>query len=64
VGEPEYKVRGAYNRNLRMLLLPEGNREELTRTAQVPRPIVEELVRFVSDLDQAAALVFGEDLWL
>jgi len=64
VGEPEYKVRGAYNRNLRMLLLPEGNREELTRTAQVPRAIVEELVRFVSDLDQAAALVFGEDLWM
>ena len=64
VGEPEYKVRGAYNRNLRMLLLPAGNREDLARTPQVPRPIVDELVRFVSDLDQAAALVFGEDLWM
>lgn len=64
VGETEYKVRGAYNRNLRLLILPEGNREELRKTPQVPRPIVDELVRFVSDLDQAAALVFGEDLWL
>jgi hypothetical protein len=64
VGETEYKVRGAYNRNLRLLILPEGNREELRKTPQVPRPIVDELVRFVSDLDQAAALVFGEDLWM
>jgi tetratricopeptide (TPR) repeat protein len=64
VGETEYKVRGAYNRNLRLLILPEGNRDELQKTPQVPRPIVDELVRFVSDLDQAAALVFGEDLWL
>jgi hypothetical protein len=64
VGEPEYKVRGAYNRNLRLLLLPEDNRQELLRTNQVPRPIVDELVRFVADLDQAAGLVFGEDLWM
>ena len=64
VGEPEYKVRGACNRNLRALLLPEGNREELLRTPQVPRPIVGEIVRFVGDLDQAATLVFGEEIWM
>ncbi len=64
VGEPEYKVRGAYNRNLRSLLLPEGNREELLRTPQVPGPIVGEIVRFVGDLDEAATIVFGEEIWL
>jgi tetratricopeptide (TPR) repeat protein len=64
VGEPEYKVRGACNRNLRAILLPEGNREELLRTPQVPRGIVREIVRFVRDLDQALSLVFGEEIWL
>lgn len=64
VGEPEYKVRGSYNRNLRMLVLPEGNRDDLMHTPQVPRPIVDEIVRFVPDLDRAAALVFGDDLWM
>lgn len=64
VGEPEYKVRGAYNRNLRALLLPEGNREELLSTPQVPRPIVGEIVRFVGDLDRAATIVFGEEIWM
>jgi ATP-dependent Lon protease len=64
VGEPEYKVRGAYNRNLRALLLPEGNREELRRTPQVPAPIVDEICRFVGDLDRAVSLVFGEEVWL
>jgi predicted Zn-dependent protease len=64
VGEPEYKVRGAYNRNLRMLLLPEGNRTELEESPRVPPAVCAEIVHFVSDLDQAASLLFGEDLWV
>jgi predicted ATP-dependent protease len=60
VGEAEEKVRGAYNRDLRLLILPEGNRADLARGAQVPRPVWEELVAFVPDLDSAVRLVFGD----
>jgi hypothetical protein len=60
VGEAEWKVRGAYNRNLRLMILPEGNRAELERGVHVPRPVWEELVRFVPDLDSAVRLVFGD----
>jgi hypothetical protein len=60
VGEAEWKVRGAYNRNLRLVILPEGNRAEFERSIQVPRPICAQLVRFVPDLDSAVRLVFGD----
>jgi Lon protease (S16) C-terminal proteolytic domain len=60
VGEVEWKVRGAYNRNLRLLILPEGNRVELAHSVQVPGPICDELVQFVADLDSAVSLVFGD----
>ncbi len=63
VGEAAFKVRGAYNRNLRSLLLPAGNREELTESPLVPAPITAEIVRFVDNLDEAAEIVFGADLW-
>jgi len=64
VGEAEYKARGAYNRNLRLLILPEGNRRDLDRGATVPRAIRDHLVRYVSDFDQAVGLTFGEDVWV
>jgi tetratricopeptide (TPR) repeat protein len=60
VGDLEHKVDGAYHRNLRMILAPVGNRAMLERSAIVPRAIVDEIVRYVSDLDQAAGLVFGD----
>ncbi len=60
VGEAEWKVRGAYNRNLRLVILPEGNRADLESSIQVPRPISAELVRFVPDLDSAVKLVFRD----
>jgi hypothetical protein len=63
IGEPEHKVRGAYNRNLRMLVLPEANRAELIHSPLVPAEVVEEVVRFASDFDRVAALVFGEEIW-
>jgi tetratricopeptide (TPR) repeat protein len=59
VGEAEEKVRGAFNRNLRRVILPAGNRPDLERGFQVPRPIWQELVCFVPDLDSAVELVFG-----
>ena len=64
VGEPEYKVRGAYNRNLRRLILPEANRRQLEQTPLVPRAVTGELVAFVSSFDQAVDLVLGEDVWI
>jgi len=60
VGEAEWKVRGAYNRNLRLVILPEGNRADFERSSQVPHPISAELVRFVPDLDSAVELVFRD----
>jgi ATP-dependent Lon protease len=60
VGELEHKVDGAYHRNLRMILVPTGNRPILERSAIVPQAITEEIVRYVSDLDQAVGLMFGD----
>jgi hypothetical protein len=60
VGEAEWKVRGAYNRNLRLVILPEGNRADFERSIQVPRAVTAELVQFVPDLDSAVKLVFAD----
>jgi hypothetical protein len=37
-----------------------GNRPLLERSSIVPRTICDEIVRFVSDLDGAVRLVFGD----
>ena len=60
VGDVEYKVDGAYHRNLRTILVPTGNRPILERNSLVPREICDEVVRYVSDLDEAARLMFGD----
>ena len=64
VGEPEYKVRGACNRGLTRLILPEENRGELRASSLVPGPVCDEIVRFAADLDQAVLLTFGEDIFI
>jgi len=64
VGEPEYKVRGACNRNLARVILPEGNRRDLADSPLVPAAIRDEIVRFVSDLDQAVILTWGADVFV
>jgi tetratricopeptide (TPR) repeat protein len=64
VGEPEYKVRGAYNRNLQKVILPEANRRDLEGNACVPGVICEEIVRYASNLDEAVVLTFGSDVWI
>ncbi len=64
VGEVEHKVRGAYNRNLRRVILPEGNRAELASSPLVPTAICQEIVAYASSLDEAVVLVFGEDIWI
>ncbi|HTS02492.1 MAG TPA: S16 family serine protease, partial [Thermoanaerobaculia bacterium] len=64
IGEPEYKVRGAYNRNLAKILLPAGNRRDLEGSALVPAEICREIVSFVADLDEAVVHAFGTDVWI
>ncbi len=64
IGEAEFKVRGAYNRNLACVLLPEGNRPGLSSSPLVPAAICEEIVRFVPDLDAAVVRTFGQDAFL
>ncbi|WP_394847858.1 hypothetical protein LZC95_10390 [Pendulispora brunnea] len=64
VGEAEYKVKGAYHRNLYAIVLPAENQKDLAQTQQVPRAIMNELVRFASRLEDAITLTFGERIWL
>jgi hypothetical protein len=63
VGDTDHKVKAAYHGNLRTLLLPEGNREDLERSKILPREITAEIVEFVTDLDHAVRLVFGADVF-
>jgi tetratricopeptide (TPR) repeat protein len=63
IADAEYKVKAAYNRNLRALLLPSANAQELARSRQVPTQIGSEIVRFVGSLDQAVAVLFGESIF-
>jgi tetratricopeptide (TPR) repeat protein len=64
VGDPEYKVRGAYNRNLSIVILPEGSRPDLEWNPLVPRAVCDEIVRYAATLDDAVVLTFGEDVWI
>jgi tetratricopeptide (TPR) repeat protein len=64
VGEAEYKVRGAYNRNLQKVILPEANRRELEGNPLVPDAVCDEIVRYAATLDDAVVLTFGPDAWI
>jgi tetratricopeptide (TPR) repeat protein len=64
VGDAEYKLKAAYHRNLRAIVLPAENREELERSREVPRAATEELARFVANIDQAITITFGDRIWI
>jgi tetratricopeptide (TPR) repeat protein len=64
VGDAAYKVKGAYHRNLRCIVMPAENRADLAASALVPPAVCERFVRFVTTLDQAVRLTFGEDVFL
>jgi hypothetical protein len=64
VADCEHAVKGAYNCNLRMIVLPIGNRNQLRASAHVPLAIQDELVRYAMDFDEAVRLVFGADILL
>jgi hypothetical protein len=60
VGDIEPKVDAAFHRNLKMVVVPRGNRAQLEQSAIVPRAVTREIVRYVADLDEAARLAFGD----
>ena len=64
VGEADYKVAGAYGRNLRQIILPQGNRPGLEQGSLVPHAICRQIVTYASDLDDAVKLAFGEEIFL
>lgn len=64
VGDTEFKIRAAYNRNLRKIFLPQGNRDELRANPRIPPHILAEVSAFVANLDEVVRGVFGERLFL
>jgi hypothetical protein len=64
VGDGAYKVKGAYHRNLRAIVMPRENRADLEASPLVPRAICDRLVRYVSTLDDAARETFGNEAFL
>jgi hypothetical protein len=63
IGDAEYKVKAACHANARMLILPMANRPDLESSRLVPPSVTHSIVRYVRDLDAAARLVFGDDLF-
>jgi hypothetical protein len=64
VGDAAYKVKGAYHRNLRGIMVPAENRADLTASGHVPVAVCERFVRYVTTLDEAVTAAFGEDAWM
>jgi tetratricopeptide (TPR) repeat protein len=64
VGDAAAKVKGAYHRNLRRIVMPGENRADLAASVHVPEAVCARFVRYVSTLDEAVTLTFGEDAWL
>jgi len=60
VGDLIYKVEAAYHRNLRMIVVPSEDRVQLERSSRLPRRVLDEVVRYVSTLDDAIPEVFAE----
>jgi hypothetical protein len=64
VGDAAYKVKGAYQRNLRSIVMPAENRSDFAASAQVPDVVCERFVRYVSTLDEAVTATFGAEVWM
>jgi hypothetical protein len=63
VAEVEFKVKAAYNRNLRRILLPRDNRVDVRDNPRLPRALTEGLVGYVASLDEAVTEVWGAGVW-
>jgi tetratricopeptide (TPR) repeat protein len=64
VGDAAYKVKGAYHRNLRRMVMPAENSADLAASAMVPAVVCERFVRYVTSLDEAVTLTFGQEAWM
>jgi ATP-dependent Lon protease len=62
VGDIDAKIEGAYERRLRMLIVPGENRDDVERAERVPRDVAARLVHFVDSLDDAIEVIFGDPL--
>ncbi len=63
IGDALFKIKGAYHRDLRMIVLPRGNRAEVEASHVIPERTRREIVRFVDTLDDAVEVVWGSDAW-
>jgi ATP-dependent Lon protease len=63
VGDIEPKIKGAYNRDLRILVVPTESRPEVERSWFVPREVSAEVVRYAATLDEALEIVYGHQVW-
>jgi len=63
VGDALYKVKGAYHRNLKSILLPEENREDVEGGDLVPPSVAGELVRYAARLSDAVEILWGSSVW-
>jgi tetratricopeptide (TPR) repeat protein len=59
IGHTEHKVKAAYNRNLRSIVLPLENRPEVEANPRLPASVQSEIVRYAKDLDEAVRIFFG-----
>jgi hypothetical protein len=64
VAETDVKVRGAYNRNLRMIIVPRLNQSALQKSTAIPPAICDEIVRYAADFDDVVRLVYGDDAFI
>jgi hypothetical protein len=63
VGDAVYKVKGAYHRGLRRIIVPADNREDIESGELVPAGIVKELVRYARNLDETVQELWGQEAW-
>jgi tetratricopeptide (TPR) repeat protein len=63
IGDALFKIKGAYHRDLRVIVLPKANQPEVEATHVIPERARKEIVRFVATLDEAVEVVWGRDAW-
>lgn len=64
IGHVEQKIKGAYNRNLRTILIPSENQAEVAASRWIPSAVSEDIVSYVRELDDAVRIVFGPDIFV
>ena len=63
VSDLEDKVRGAYHRDLRGIVVPAANRSDVAASPLVPSAVAERFCHYVSRFDDAVKIAFGEDIF-